>query len=87
MTFTFESSSQVEGRLLGTKTLYIDGSKVASQEGYYQANTEDDLFIGSGGGGSGIHYHFNGALDEVRVFGVALDAATVQDVYHQVHGC
>ncbi|MFD9976418.1 LamG-like jellyroll fold domain-containing protein [Streptomyces sp. NPDC059017] len=70
-----------------TQTLYLDGVKVGSLSGTVQARDGQYAYIGSGWGNEGwmgvpgATYPFQGSIDDVAVYGQALDAGTVAEHY------
>nr|WP_311137481.1 DNRLRE domain-containing protein [Streptomyces sp. I6] len=70
-----------------TQTLYLDGVKVGSLTGTVQARDGQYAYIGSGWGNEGwmgvpgATYPFQGSIDDVAVYGQALDAGTVAEHY------
>lgn len=70
-----------------TQTLYLDGVKVGSLTGTVQARDDQYAYLGSGWGNEGwmgvpaATYPFQGSMDDVAVYGHALDAGTVAEHY------
>ena len=84
---TFDSLS-VAGQLhTGTKRMYIDGVLVATKlnSGYHR-NTNTGLYIGSGGT-SGNNFHFEGNIDEARVYNAVLSQTDIQTIMAETHPC
>ncbi|MFG3382222.1 LamG-like jellyroll fold domain-containing protein [Streptomyces sp. NPDC047999] len=70
-----------------TQTLYLDGVKVGSLTGTVQARDDQFAYLGGGWANQGWSalpdgtHHFQGSLDDVAVYGHALDGATVAEHY------
>ncbi|WP_309235752.1 DNRLRE domain-containing protein [Streptomyces sp. TRM64462] len=70
-----------------TQTLYLDGAEVGSLTGTVQARGDQYAYLGSGWGNEGWMgvpagtYPFQGSIDEVAVYGHALDEGTVAEHY------
>nr|WP_240469175.1 LamG-like jellyroll fold domain-containing protein [Streptomyces sp. OM5714] len=70
-----------------TQTLYLDGARVGSLTGTVQARDDQYAYLGAGWGNegwmgvAGATYHFQGSMDDVAVYGHALDAGTVAEHY------
>lgn len=72
-------------RRSGTITVYYDGLKVdevTDTKGYLSGNinTVADLLIGGSGSSNNA---YKGLIDDIRIYGVPLDDATVKLVYHE----
>lgn len=67
---------QVGRDIQGTKRLYVNGRPVASEPGVYRPNTENPLLIGAGQG-AGATFHFEGGIDQVRVYNLALGGSSI----------
>jgi hypothetical protein len=68
----------VQDGTAGTRTLYVDGTPVATGTAL-DANGTGDLWIGGANTGSDPEY-FNGAIDDVRIYNVALSQAQIQAI-------
>ncbi len=68
-----------------TMILYIDGvennSKNDVPSGYTMSDNGHSLYIGAR---RGAIFHFNGAIDEVRIYNTALSAQKVLDLYNEL---
>ncbi|WP_437345056.1 LamG-like jellyroll fold domain-containing protein [Streptomyces bacillaris] len=70
-----------------TQTLYLDGVRVGSLTGTVQARDDQYAYLGGGWANQGWSaladgtHHFQGSLDDVAVYGHALDGATVAEHY------
>ena len=62
--------------------VYLDGDEIGSLErtGPITANTQAPAFIGSSGGAG---EHFQGGLDDLRIYGQALTPGQVQQLYRE----
>jgi hypothetical protein len=67
----------VQNGTAGTRTLYVNGTAVATGKAQ-AANGSGDLWIG---GAQGESEYFPGVIDDVRIYNVALSAAQVGDVF------
>ena len=78
--FTYQRSS-------GTCNFYINGVLVDSRVQYFFANNDSDPFIIGAlptytyNAASGYYYHFNGLLDDIRIYSRALSNNEVQQLY------
>lgn len=86
--FTATSGPDANGIYTGTKTLYLNGVSAASGVGRYKPNARQPLHIGSGGNpGDFSLYPFEGLVDEVRVYNVALEPGQIAAIYGETHPC
>lgn len=68
------------------RILYLDGERVGSQRiGSGEVNWGTWVRYG-GSGSEGQPHAFDGSLDEIRVYGTALNESTVQEVYNRYSG-
>jgi hypothetical protein len=76
------SAADANGALNGTKSLYLDGTLVASGAGKYKPlrTSPSPLTIGAGGD-VGTNYFFNGKLDEAAVYDYALSLDQIRAHY------
>ncbi len=66
---------------LGKNYLYIDGSKVDSADHAYSATFEGSVAVNIGYLNLAPYYYFNGNLDEVAMYNVALSQSAIQEHY------
>jgi hypothetical protein len=86
--FAATSGPDANGSFTGTKTLYVNGVSVASAVGRYKPNARQPLHIGTGGNPGNFElYPFEGLVDEVRVYNVALEPSQVTEIYRETHPC
>ncbi len=64
-----------------TLDTYINGVKKSTVTTGTVDCSDEDWTVGSSLTSSGFGYGFNGAIDSVRVFGAALTASEVQNIY------
>ncbi|MCJ8166735.1 LamG domain-containing protein [Pontibacter sp. E15-1] len=64
--------------------LYVDGAKVAQGTHTYTSGFDSGSPVNIGYLNDGGGYHFEGVLDEIKLFGRALTAAEVQERYSSV---
>ncbi len=88
---TFQKSQDVgSGTWRGIKRLYINGAlEATNSNAYYRPMNSGyvaNLTIGAGGQ-NGSSHHFNGAVDEVRVYSSVLDSSTITALYNETHPC
>ena len=67
----------VQDGTAGTRTLYVDGAIVASGAAQY-ASGNGSMVIG---GASGVSEYLSGAVDDVRIYNLALSATQVANAY------
>lgn len=67
--------------------IYVNGVLDQTINGILPANssTNASLYIGKDGSAGANGYYFQGALDDVRIYGKALSAGTVQQLYNTVY--
>jgi hypothetical protein len=68
-------------------TIYVNGVPDQSVNGILPANstTNVPLYIGKDGSAGANGYYFQGSLDDIRIYGKALSAGTVQQLYNAVY--
>ncbi len=85
---SFEADGPADeyGYVTGTKSLYINGLKVAEQlEADYTRNIERSLLIGAGANELPDHdYFFQGQIDDVQLYNYALDPFALAEAYVRV---
>jgi hypothetical protein len=65
--------------------VYADGilqSGIDVRQAYSFSNTDKHFVLGNGGG-YGKNYYFNGAIDDVHLFDIALEKDNIQKLYNQ----
>ena len=82
---TFNATSSGGGVHNGVLSVYINGVLAGQQLTNYMPNDGRRLTIGAGA--DGAQFFFNGDVDEVRVFDVALDAADIVEEFARRHNC
>jgi VCBS repeat-containing protein len=68
------------GAFHGTKTMYVNGLQAAQAAGFYEENNVEALHIGAGSD-AGNNFYFNGAIDDVSIYGSSLSAADAAGHY------
>ncbi|MEU6657967.1 LamG-like jellyroll fold domain-containing protein [Streptomyces sp. NPDC046821] len=69
------------------QSLYLDGKKVGSIAGAVSEQSRDYAYLGAGYasdswmGVANGEYHYKGQMDEVAIYGHALDASTIAEHY------
>ena len=83
---TFDATSGPDGNgdFVGLMSLYVDGKLVASKTGRYKPQASSDLLIGATHAGLSTHSHFDGILDEVRVWNDLRTATEIANNFQNV---
>ncbi|MCC7412501.1 MAG: LamG domain-containing protein [Gammaproteobacteria bacterium] len=83
---TFTQTGTAGTALLGTKQIYVNGTLAATvANARYRSNVSTDLSIGAAD--EGLVDHFEGLIDEARVYDRELTASQVQTVMAETHPC
>ncbi len=83
---TYDSTSVNSGIHTGIKSLYINGAATTDINRDYQPNGTNPTTIGAGGG-TGASFHFDGDIDEVRVYDRALTGPEILTIVNETHPC